>query len=232
MLTGRNRDDERRAENGAIEQRHARPGGSMTKTRTMANLWAERLVSYGVKRFFGVPGGDCSLDLIQAAAENGIDFILTRTETAAAIMAATTAEITGSPGVVMTTRGPGLASAMNGIAHAALDGAPIIVVTEAYDSAHEHVSHARFDQAAMLAPIIKAHDRFEGGDAGSRLDALVKTALSAPPGAVYLETLGSEIRALTSESSAQPKPVAEAGGAMERSGSHDVQGQGCGGRRR
>jgi acetolactate synthase-1/2/3 large subunit len=64
----------------------------MSKTRTVANLWAERLASYGVKRFFGVPGGDCSLDIIQAAADHGIDFILTRAETAATIMAATTGE--------------------------------------------------------------------------------------------------------------------------------------------
>src|SRR5207245_10841 len=61
----------------------ARHGGIMSKTRTVANLWAERLASYGVKRFFGVPGGDCSLDIIQAAADHGIDFILPPTEPAA-----------------------------------------------------------------------------------------------------------------------------------------------------
>src|SRR3954452_13246326 len=126
----------------------------MSKTRTVVNLWAERLASHGVKRLFGVPGGDCSLDIIQAAADHGIDFILTRAETAATIMAATTGELTGTPGVVMTSRGPGIANAMNGIAYAALDRAPVLVVADAYDSSSDHVAHQRFDQAAMLKPLI------------------------------------------------------------------------------
>jgi Thiamine pyrophosphate-requiring enzymes [acetolactate synthase, pyruvate dehydrogenase (cytochrome), glyoxylate carboligase, phosphonopyruvate decarboxylase] len=165
----------------AARQGRASSRGIMSKTRTVANLWAERLASYGVKRFFGVPGGDCSLDIIQAAADHGIDFILTRAEAAATIMAATTGEITGTPGVVMTSRGPGIANAMNGIAYAALDRAPVLVVADAYDSSQDHVAHQRFDQAGMLKPLIKAHDRLGGEDAGIRLDRLVETALSAPP---------------------------------------------------
>ncbi|MCL2428250.1 MAG: thiamine pyrophosphate-binding protein, partial [Alphaproteobacteria bacterium] len=67
----------------------------------------EHLAARGVRRMFGVPGGDCNLDIIASAGRFDIDFVLTRTETAAAIMAAVTAELTGVPGVVMTTRGPG-----------------------------------------------------------------------------------------------------------------------------
>jgi len=182
----------------------------MSKTRTVANLWAERMASHGVKRFFGVPGGDCSLDVIQAAADHGIDFILTRAETAAAIMAATTGEITGTPGVVMTSRGPGIANAMNGIAYAALDRAPVLVIADAYDSGSDHVAHQRFDQTGMLKPLIKAHDYLGGADAGVRLDKLVETTLSAPPGAVYLEMRGAEIRALTSEADEPAKPAPNA----------------------
>ena len=42
----------------------------------------------GVTRIFGIPGGGSSLDLIDAAGRRDIDFVLTRGETAAAIMAA------------------------------------------------------------------------------------------------------------------------------------------------
>ena len=45
---------------------------------------------------FGIPGGRNSVDLIQAGAEQGVEFVLMRTEAAAAIMAATTAEGTVS----------------------------------------------------------------------------------------------------------------------------------------
>ena len=179
----------------------------MSKTRTVVDLWAERMASYGVKRFFGVPGGDCSLDIIQAAADHGIDFILTRAETAATMMAAVTGELTGTPGVVMTSRGPGIANAMNGIAYAALDRSSVIVVADAYDGSNDHVSHQRFDQVTMLTPLTKAHDYLGGEDAGVRLDRLVETSQSAPPGAVYLEMRGSEIRALTSEAGERAKPA-------------------------
>ncbi|HEY4894363.1 MAG TPA: thiamine pyrophosphate-binding protein, partial [Reyranella sp.] len=73
---------------------------------TVADLIAERLAARKVRRMFGVPGGDCNLDVIDAASRVGIEFVLTRSENAAGIMAAVTAELTGAPGVVMTTRGP------------------------------------------------------------------------------------------------------------------------------
>ncbi|MDQ8730439.1 thiamine pyrophosphate-binding protein [Bradyrhizobium sp. LHD-71] len=179
----------------------------MSKTKTVANLWAERLASYGVKRFFGVPGGDCSLDIIQAAADHGIDFVLTRAEAAASIMAATTGELTGTPGVVMTSRGPGIANAMNGVAYAALDRAPLMVLADAYDGTNEHVSHQRFDQVAMLKPLTKAHDHLGGENAAKRLDELAETSLASPQGAVYLELRGSDIRAQTSEPIERTKPA-------------------------
>ncbi|WP_225708244.1 thiamine pyrophosphate-binding protein [Bradyrhizobium cenepequi] len=108
------------------------------------NVW--RPTASNVSSVF--PGGDCSLDIVQAAADHGIDFVLARTEPAASIMAATTGELTGTPGVVMTSRGPGIANAMNGVAYATLDRAPLMVLADAYDGTNDHVSHQRFDQAA------------------------------------------------------------------------------------
>jgi acetolactate synthase I/II/III large subunit len=182
----------------------------MTKARTVANLWAERLASYGVKRFFGVPGGDCSLDIIQAAADHGIDFVLTRSEAPASIMAAITGELTGTPGVVMTSRGPGIANAMNGVAYAMLDRAPLMVLADAYDGTNDHVSHQRFDQATMLKPLTKAQDYLGGEDAGRRLDKLTGASLASPQGAVYLELRGADIRAQTSDATERSKPAARA----------------------
>ena len=80
----------------------------------------------GIQRIFGVPGGGSSLDLIEAAAEQDIDFVLCRTETGAAIMAAVTGELTGISGIVLTGIGPGAASAVNGITYASLERAPLL----------------------------------------------------------------------------------------------------------
>ena len=50
---------------------------------------------------------------IEAAAARGIPFVLARQESAAVIMAATEAELTGRPGAVVVTRGPGVGNAAN-----------------------------------------------------------------------------------------------------------------------
>lgn len=64
---------------------------------TVAEHLAAAFSRHGVRRMFGVPGGGSSLDVIEAAAVVGIDFILTRDETAALMMAAVTAELSGAP---------------------------------------------------------------------------------------------------------------------------------------
>ena len=63
-----------------------------------------------MQRLFGVPGG-ASLALIEAAAGRGTGFILAHTESAACLMAATYGRLTGTAGVAVVTRGPGLTSA-------------------------------------------------------------------------------------------------------------------------
>ena len=82
----------------------------------------------GVRTLFGVPGGGSSLDLIDAARRAGLPFVLTATETAAAIAAIAQAEITGRPGACLTALGPGATSVVNGVACAQLDRAPLLVV--------------------------------------------------------------------------------------------------------
>ena len=48
---------------------------------------AQALARAGVRQMFGLPGGGSSLDLIEAAAEVGIGFTLSKTENAAVMMA-------------------------------------------------------------------------------------------------------------------------------------------------
>ena len=106
---------------------------------------------------FGVPGGGPNLDVVGAAATAGLRFILAHGETAAVIMAATCADLTGTPGAVVVTRGPGLASAVNGIAHAALDRLPVVVIADTVAAADAgRVSHQRIDQAALGRSVAKA----------------------------------------------------------------------------
>lgn len=172
-----------------------KPLGETVLRQTVAEVLAERLAAHGVKRFFGVPGGDCSLDLIEAAAGFGIDFVVTRTETAAAIMASVTAELTGAPGVLMTTRGPGLANAANGVAYASLDRAPLLVLADGHEPEAGHASHQRFDQAALMRPLVKAESALEDADPAAEIDRLIATAAAPPQGPIYVELIGGRVRA-------------------------------------
>src|SRR5690349_22551605 len=108
------------------------------------------LARAGTRLVFGVPGGGPNLDVVGAAEAAGLRFVLAHGETAATIMAATSADLTGAPGAVVVTRGPGLASAVNGIAHAALDRLPVVVVGDTVAAAQGgRISHQRIDQTAL-----------------------------------------------------------------------------------
>lgn len=133
-----------------------KPTTDTTQATLVVDLLAQRLAARGVRHVFGVPGGDCSLDLIDACAKVGIQFVLARTESAAGMMACVTSELTGAPGVIMVTRGPGIAHAMNGVGYAALDRAALLVLADGYDSPRmDDVTHQRYDQHAMVAPLSK-----------------------------------------------------------------------------
>ncbi len=159
----------------------------MTDSPTLAEAIMAAFEARGVKRIFGIPGGGSSLDLIDAAGRRGIDFVLTRGETAAAIMAAVTAELTGVPGVVLTGIGPGAASVVNGIAYASLERAPVVAITDAREPDAGTAPHQVFDQQALFAPITKASRRLTPEDGAQIVEELLDRALAPPPGPVHVD---------------------------------------------
>ena len=164
---------------------------------TGAEAVAEALRAAGVARIFGVPGGGSSLDLIAAAKVRGLPFVLARQETAAVIMAATTAELSGRPGAVLVTRGPGVGNAANGMAHAALDRAPVLLLADAFTEAERaYANHQYFDHAGMLAPVTKsaAQVTAPSGAAGAITATLLRQAMAPPRAPVLLELSGIAAR--------------------------------------
>lgn len=158
---------------------------------------AEALRAAGVPRLYGVPGGGSSLDLIEAAAARGVPFVLARQETAAVIMAATEAELSGRPGAVVVTRGPGVGNAANGMAQASLDRAPVLLLADGFPSSERaYANHQFFDHAGMLAPVTKAAARATetGGAPGAMAASLLEAAMAAPRGPVLLEISGGVAR--------------------------------------
>jgi acetolactate synthase-1/2/3 large subunit len=155
---------------------------------TVAEALVGALGERGVRRLFGIPGGGSSLDLIAAADALGIDFVLTQTETAAAIMAAVTAELSGAPGVVVTGLGPGAASAVNGIAYAALERAPVLLISDCIEADPTvFAQHQKFEQSALFTPLSKSTAELRAAAAAATIGHALEAAMRPPPGPVFLE---------------------------------------------
>jgi acetolactate synthase-1/2/3 large subunit len=166
------------------------------------------LADAGTTVVFGLPGGGPNLDVVGAAALAGLRFVLAHTETAAVIMAATYADLTGRPGAAVVTRGPGLASAVNGIAHAALDRLPVVVIADTVRLADVgRISHQRLDQAALGAVVAKAVVTIGRDRTGEAAAKAVRLALMRPAGPVV---------ALMDDSAISDPGISDPGG--ERSG--------------
>lgn len=148
----------------------------------------ERVAAYlareGVRHLFGVPGGGRSSDVVLAAEARGIKFVLAQAETAAALMGSAQGEITGRPGVCITTLGPGVTSVANGLAHASLDRAPLLLLADAPPVLG---AHQRLQQAALLSTITKAQVIVHDEQVEETIAAALATAMSSQPGPVYVE---------------------------------------------
>jgi acetolactate synthase-1/2/3 large subunit len=150
------------------------------------------LARRGTKRIYGVPGGGSSLDIIAAAERFGMRFILARHEGNAAMMAVADAEVTGAPGVVLTTKGPGLMNALNGIACAALERAPVLLLTDGFTEKQlSYITHQVFDQRAATAELVKGYTQARGENPAAEIEVLLDLAGTAPIGPVHLD-LASE----------------------------------------
>lgn len=88
----------------------------------------EALAAEGVHHVFMVPGESVIAALDALHGETRIRPITCRHEGAAAIMAEATGKLTGTPGVALVGRGPGIMNAMSGLYVAAQDATPMVLL--------------------------------------------------------------------------------------------------------
>jgi acetolactate synthase-1/2/3 large subunit/N2-(2-carboxyethyl)arginine synthase len=132
----------------------------MHATRTVAparasGLLLRRLREHGVRHVFGVVGREASTILFDECEE--IDFILTRHEFTAGVMADVMARLTGRPQACFATLGPGMTNLATGVATAALDRSPVIALcaqSESYDY-FPNDTHQCLDSVAVMRPLTK-----------------------------------------------------------------------------
>lgn len=177
----------------------------MTQAR-VADTIAATLAAHGITAAFGMPGGEV-VTLVDALTRAGIGFHLARHETAAALMAAGHATLARSPGLLVTTVGPGLANAVNGIADAAQEHVPLIVISGVVDRAsRSRYTHQVIDHARLLSPLVKASFELAPEGAAATVARAIRLALTHPMGPVHLD-LSPETAALPAQDAAAQAPA-------------------------
>ena len=95
-------------------------------SRTGAQVLVDQLVLQGVRHVFCVPG-ESYLAVLDAFHDATLEVTVCRQEGGAAMMADASARLTGRPGIVFVTRGPGATNAAAGLHIAEHDSSPVIL---------------------------------------------------------------------------------------------------------
>ncbi|MEC1391978.1 acetolactate synthase large subunit [Bacillus velezensis] len=99
-----------------------------TKTMNGALMLIESLKKENVEMIFGYPGG-AVLPIYDKLYQSGMVHILPRHEQGAIHAAEGYARVSGKPGVVIATSGPGATNLVTGLADAMIDSLPLVVFT-------------------------------------------------------------------------------------------------------
>jgi acetolactate synthase-1/2/3 large subunit len=154
----------------------------------LADVFAAGLAKSGTRAVFGLPGGGNNLEVVGAVQRVGLPFVLAHSETAAAVMAAVHADLTGAPSAVVVTRGPGAASAVNGAAQALLDRQAILVLSDSVAAQERsRVTHQYLDQRAMFRPVTKASADLGRHEPERVMTEALALATRHPRGPVHLD---------------------------------------------
>ena len=154
---------------------------------TGAHLFIRCLKQEGIEKVFTIVG-DTILPLVDAAADEGIQFIDARHEGAALHMADGYARITGRPACGIFTGGPGFANAISALPAIYTSESPVLFVAGCAELPEKGMAaFQEIDQVAMAAPVTKGswlvHDL-------RRIPEYVATAFRAAasgrPGPVHL----------------------------------------------
>ncbi|MEE9149844.1 MAG: thiamine pyrophosphate-binding protein [Candidatus Tectomicrobia bacterium] len=155
---------------------------------TYADVIAKLLADAGIEYIFGMPGSRASVELIEAARKQEIHYVLSNNEAAAAIMAATYGILQQRPGVCSTGVGPGATNVINGVAHAQLERAPMLLFTDRYpDALYRHLARQRVDQEALLRPVTKGTFPIADDSTERSTRRALQLAMEGRPGPVHLD---------------------------------------------
>jgi len=151
-------------------------------------ILVDALHRQGVKRIFGVPGESFLPVLDGLVTYPEMVFVTNRQEGGAAYMAEAYGKLTGKPGVLMVTRGPGATNASVGVHTAYQDSTPMVVlIGQVGTDFSEREAFQEIDYRRMFAPIAKWIGSIDRADrVNEYISHAFHLAQSGRPGPVVL----------------------------------------------
>ena len=144
-----------------------------------AQLLIKSLEILKVKYIFGIPGAkiDAVFDAIQ---DSSIKLIVCRHEQNACFMAAAHGRLTGEPGVVLVTSGPGVGNMLTGLLTATTEDDPVVAIggnvcrLMLHKASHQRAQNVKLMEAATKSFGAKGYLL----DDSTKFEAIMRKALS------------------------------------------------------
>ncbi|HFL0272124.1 TPA: acetolactate synthase AlsS [Enterococcus faecium] len=147
----------------------------------------ESLINHHVDYVFGIPGAKID-GVFNELEDQGPELIVTRHEQNAAFMAQAIGRITGEPGVVIATSGPGTSNLATGLVTATAEGDPVLAIAgQVKRSDLLKLTHQSMDNAALFQPITKYSAEIQDPETISEVIAnAYRMAKSSKKGASFI----------------------------------------------
>lgn len=157
------------------------------KVKHGADIIVDSLINHEVDYVFGIPGAkiDRVFDTLE---DKGPELIVTRHEQNAAFMAQAIGRLTGKPGVVIATSGPGASNLATGLVTATAEGDPVLAIAgQVKRSDLLKLTHQSMDNAALFKPITKYSAEIQDPETISEIIAnAYRMARSGQKGASFI----------------------------------------------
>ncbi|HEI9149335.1 TPA: acetolactate synthase AlsS [Staphylococcus aureus] len=157
------------------------------KKYTAADIVIDTLKNNGVEYVFGIPGAKIDY-LFNALIDDGPELIVTRHEQNAAMMAQGIGRLTGKPGVVLVTSGPGVSNLTTGLLTATSEGDPVLALGgQVKRNDLLRLTHQSIDNAALLKYSSKYSEEVQDPESLSEvMTNAIRIATSGKNGASFI----------------------------------------------
>lgn len=154
--------------------------------QTIAEFLADSLWDIGVRKVFGLPGGE-NVNLVDALDRRGLKFYLVRNESSAAYAAAACYRISGRPQACLTTLGPGITHGAAGLGHLWLDRAAVVFLSaRTAENAGPLHTHQVLDLTSLAGPMAKSSFA-ANTETAHQIPDVLSLMLDGRPGPVHLQ---------------------------------------------